>query len=350
MLEANIDNILTVAARIAWILFAIYTIVIFIVTLRRYGVVTALIRLFSFQVLGPLLLVLGIQLLALAIVFVQPQNVAVVVSVISPGGIRPQPLRAGLHWIVPLLENDVHYPVYWQTYTMSNQPGEGAKLGDDSIRARTSDGQEVRLDCSVIYRVDGEQAVTVHVDWQNRYANDLVRPLVRGIVRRQVSQFTVKEVNSSARRDLEAALDRILRDELNDKGFVLDQFLLRDITFTMEYASAVERKQVALEGQQQTEYEAQQMRNLADGRADSIEIEAQAQAKALRLIGEALSENRDLVTYEYVQKLSPNIRVMLVPSQSPLILPLPEMEAMGAITQTTILSPTTTMTPTVPMP
>lgn len=92
--------------------------------------------------------------------------------------------------------------------------------------------------------------------------------------------------------DLEAALDRILAQEFNDKGLVLDQFLLRDIAFTPEYSDAVESKQVALEGQAQTEYEAQQMRNLATGRADAIEIEANAKAAALHVIGVALSENR----------------------------------------------------------
>lgn len=350
MVENNIDSLLNATARIAWILLAVYVVIYAVVTLRNLGVRATVIRLFSFQVLLPLLLVIGIQLLSLSIVFVIPQQVAVVVSVVSPGGIRPQPLRSGLHWIIPLLEVDQMYPIYWQTYTMSGKPGEGNKLTSDSIRSRTSDGQEVSLDCSVIFRVDEEQAVTIHVDWQNRYVEEFVRPLVRAVVRRQVSQFTAREVNSSARKDLEAALDRILAQEFGDKGLILDQFLLRDIAFTPEYAQSVELKQVALEGQVQTEYEAQQMRNLADGRADSIEIEAQAKARALDLIGQALSENRDLLTYEYVQKLSPNIRVMLVPSTSPLILTLPEMDAMSELTATDTISATAPMTGTTTTP
>lgn len=350
MVENNIDSLLAIAAKVAWILLAVYVVIYIFITLRNLGWRAALIRLFSFQVLLPFLLVLGIQLLSLAIVFVMPQQVAVVVSVVSPGGIRPQPLRSGLHWIIPFLEVDEMYPIYWQTYTMSGKPGEGNKLTGDSIRSRTSDGQEVSLDCSVIFRVDEEQAVTIHVDWQNRYAEEFVRPLVRAVVRRQVSQFTAREVNSSARKDLEAALDRILAQEFNDKGLILDQFLLRDIAFTPEYAEAVELKQVALEGQVQTEYQAQQMRNLAQGQADAIEIEAQAKARALNLIGAALNENRDLLTYEYVQKLSPNIRVMLVPSSSPLILTLPELDAMNELTATDTISATAPMTDTVTTP
>lgn len=350
MVQNNIDLILDIAARVGWILFAIYAITIFLVAVRQAGWIPAVIRLFSFRVLLPLLLAIVIQLLAWAIVFVLPQQVGIIVSVVSPGGIRPQPIRAGLHWIIPFLETDVKYPTYWQTYTMSSTPGEGNRLADDSIRSRTSDGQEVSLDCSIIFKVDENQAVTIHVDWQDRYAEDFVRPIVRAIVRRQVSQFTAREVNSSARKDLEAALDQILAQEFGDKGLILDQFLLRDIAFTQEYADAIESKQVALEGQARTEYEAQQLRNLAQGSADAVKIEAEAKASALNLIGTALAENRDLLTYEYVQKLSPNIRVMLVPSESPLILSIPDMEAMNEVTTTETISSTIPMTPTVTTP
>lgn len=346
MLEYDIDRLIDIVAWIAWLVFAIYTLDIFLRTVWREGFVAALIELFSFRVLVPLVVVTIVSLLSLSLVFIQPQEVGVVVSVTTPGGIRPQPLRPGLHWLIPFLERAVRYPTYWQTYTMSNSPDEGAVLGDDSIRARTSDGQEVRMDCSVIFRVDMEQAVLIHTDWQNRYIQDFIRPVIRGIVRTQVSQFKVNEVNSSARRDLEAALNNILRAEFADKGLILDQFLLRDITFSPEYAASVEQKQIALEGQQQSQYEAAQIRNLAEGRADAIEIEARSQARALTLIADALEKNPELITYHYVEKLAPNIKVMLVPNNSPLILPLPDLaQGLGS---TTTMTTTDTLSMTLP--
>lgn len=352
MLEYDIDRLIDIVAWISWLIFAIYALDIFIRTVWRDGFVAALIQLFSFRVLVPLVFVTIVSLLSLALVFIQPQEVGVVVSVTTPGGIRPQPLRPGLHWIIPFLERSVRYPTYWQTYTMSNSPDEGAVLGDDSIRARTSDGQEVRMDCSVIFRLDMEQAVLIHTDWQNRYIQDFVRPVIRGVVRTQVSQFKVNEVNSSARRDLEAALNNFLSAEFADKGLVLDQFLLRDITFSPEYAASVEQKQIALEGQQQSQYQAEQIRNLAEGRADAIEIEARSQARALTLIAGALEKNPELLTYHYVEKLAPNIKVMLVPNNSPLILPLPDLaQGIGSTTTMTTTADITSFTlPQQPIP
>lgn len=365
----NLDQILEIAAKIAWLFFGIYAIVVFVRALIRHGVVMAILQLLSARVLLPLLLVLIISFISAALVFVPPTQVAVIVSFISPGGVRPEPVRSGLHLIVPILETEVLYPIYWQTYTMSNNLTEGARVGDDSIRARTSDGQEVRLDSSVIFRIDLEQAVTIHVDWQERYIEDFVRPVIRGYVRTQVSQFTVKEVNSSARRDLEITLGRLLSEEFASKGIIMDQFLLRDITFTELYAESIEEKQVALEAIEKTDHQAEQIRNLAEGerarlqteaegyrdkyvteaegRANAILLEAQAQAEALKLISEALAQNPDLLTYEYINKLSPNIRAMLVPNNAPLILPLQDLIDESGVTE----SVTTTMgADTTPVP
>lgn len=343
---SNFDQLLTTISTVSWAIFIIAVVIYFVRTLFTKGIKRALILLFSFRVLLPFLLVVGLGLLSRSLVFVEPPEVAVVISLISPGGVRPRPLQAGLHWIVPFFEDVVTYPIKWQTYTMSNKLGEGQRSGDDSIRARTSDGQEVRLDTSIIFRIDPEQAVLIHVDWQDRYIDDLIRPLTRGFVRTQVSQFTVKEVNSSSRRNLEALLDELLRAEMADKGLILDKFLLRDITFTTQYAEAIEQKQVALELETQKEREARQIRNLAIGRADAIRIEAEAQAQALRLIASALKENPDLLTYHYIDKLSPNIRAMLIPNNTPLILPLPEIGLEDAMNGTSPLSGTTPLTTT----
>jgi regulator of protease activity HflC (stomatin/prohibitin superfamily) len=365
------DELLDLISTIGWWVFAIYAVITFVMTARRQGVTDALLELLSLRVLLPLFGAICITLISLALVFVQPQEVAVIVSVVSPSGVRSQPFRAGLHWIIPILEHEERYPISWQTYTMSHTPTEGQKTGDDSISARTSDGQEVRIDCSIIFRVDLQQAVRVYIDWQDRYTEDLLRPVTRSVVRTQVSQFTVKEVNSSARKDLEATLDQLLAQEFRDKGLVLDQFLLRDISFTPQYAAAVEQKQVALEGQQQKEYEAEQIRRLAAGQRDQLKLvaageadatllraeadakasvlKAKAQAEGLQAISEVLIKNRDLLTYEYIQRLSPSIRAMLVPNNTPLILPLQDLMQNTPLTPTLPLTATFNAQPT-PLP
>ncbi|MGB1249013.1 MAG: prohibitin family protein [Candidatus Promineifilaceae bacterium] len=345
MQSLDLDLLLQIASQITWVFFSVYVVTVTIRSAIRHGILRAGLELLTFRVLLPLMLPIVMSLISMSVVFVHPQQVGVVVSIMLPGGVRPEAMPAGLHFIIPLIEYEVIYPISWQTYTMSSKVGEGNVLGDDSIRARTSDGQEVLIDTSVIFRIDREQAVTLYIDWQERYIEDFMRPVLRGYVRRQVSQFTVEEVNSSSRRDLEALLDRLLLDEFEDKGLVLDQFLLRDIAFSPEYALAVEKKQVALEGQQQTLYEAQQAINIATGNASAIEIEAngrataikleaEAEAEALKLIAAALETNDQLLTYAYIEQLAPNIDVMLLPNDAPFLFPLPDLKQNDVVTQT----------------
>ncbi|MDM8529353.1 prohibitin family protein [Anaerolineales bacterium HSG24] len=358
----NIDGLLYILTIFAWIVFVIWTVVPLIWRItKRYNIRAAFLALASRWVLIPLMLVLALNLLSLSIVFILPQEVGVVVSVVSPDGIRRQPLNSGLQLIIPLAEQVIRYPTYWQTYTMSGKPMEGEITGDDSIVARTSDGQEVAIDCSVIFRVDKEQAVRVHQEWQDRYIRDLVRPLTRGMVRDFVSKYTVDEVNSNKRQDLTRDIDLIMKELLEKRGFDFDQFLLRNIGFTKEYAAAVEQKQVAFQGVTQKKYEADQLELLGKGQARKIKelargeaeailinakaqaeariVKAEAEAKALQKISLAINEQDDLLTYQYINKLSPNLKALLIPNNAPLLLPLSN-SMMGLDGETSSVSPT----------
>jgi len=370
-----LDDLLNYLTMIAWIIFGLLVVFLTLRAFREGGPREVYKTIGSKRIIISFILALTITLISAALVFIEPQQVGVVVSVLSRDGYREQPFRSGLHWIVPLAERVNIYPIYWQTYTMSNDPLEGEKIGDDSIAARTSDGQSVFLDTSVIYRIDSNEVIQVHIDWQDRYIEQFVRPILRGIVRTEVSQFTADEVNSSKRKILEANLDELVRNAFGDQGFILDRFLLRNIAFSQEYAKAIELKQVAEQEQTQREYEAEQMRKLAEGVRDKYEFEAEGKAKAillegkaqadviilkgkadaeaLRLINEVIKKNPDMITFRYVDKLGQAMRAMLVPSDNPFLLPMPdilseiESESGFTPTPTPLVTETITSTPTI---
>jgi regulator of protease activity HflC (stomatin/prohibitin superfamily) len=358
-----LDQLLNFISITAWILLAVF-VGFTVVRAFQYGGLQEGVRSLGRPwIIISILLVVGISLLSASLVFLEPQETGVVISVVSPDGYRQQPMRSGLHWIFPLAERVMRYPIYWQNFTMSTDPLEGAKVGNDSIAARTSDGQAVYVDSSIIYRIDPNEVIRVHIDLQDRYVDDFIRPLLRGTIRTEVSQFTAEEVNSSKRKDLEKSLEDQIRQALSDKGFVLDRFLLRNIAFSTQYASAIEQKQIAEQERIQKEYQAEQMRKLAEGQRDKYKIEAQgkadatvlegeaqakvillkaqAQAEALRLLNEILKQNKDLITYQYVDKIASGIKVMLVPNNNPFILPMPDLGLNEeGVTDGSVISPT----------
>jgi regulator of protease activity HflC (stomatin/prohibitin superfamily) len=373
-----LDTVLNAITILAWAGFALLVAYLAFRAFQTGGMRDAMQVLVTRRVVLAFLLALTLTLVSASLVFVEPQEVGVVISLTNRDGYRPQPMRSGLHWIVPLAERVVRYPIAWQTYTMSTEPLEGAKPGDDSIAARTSDGQAVYLDSSVIFKIDPNEAIRIHIDFQNRYMNDFIRPIIRGIVRTEVSQFTADEVNSSKRKNLEATLEEELRTAFVEKGFILDRFLLRNIGFSDEYASAIEEKQVAEQERTRREFQAEQIRKLAEGQRDKTKLEAQgvadaailkgqaeaqvillkaqAEAQALRLINEILEKNPNLITFRYVDKIGPGVKVMLLPSNNPFLLNLSDLGLTdgGTISTTLeILAPsneiTTNITDTIPV-
>ena len=294
-------------------------------------------------ILGLIVLAVVMTVVSAGLVFIQPEERGVVISALDPQGYRTEALQPGLRWVVPFLENVVTYPISRQTYTMSIAPLEGAVQGDDAVTARTADGQELFIDASIIFAIDPEKVVDVHIDWKNRYIDELVRPQARGIIRSAASQYGVEEIVSSKRDDFQSSMETALAQKLADNGLTMVDFILRNITFSPEYAASVEQKQIAEQQAQQAalvveqrRQEAEQARQTAQGQADAAVIaaegrakarliEAEADAKALELIAAALAGNPDLITYGYVQKLAPGIQVMLVPNDNPFLLPLPSL-------------------------
>jgi regulator of protease activity HflC (stomatin/prohibitin superfamily) len=335
----NIAVALRGLATIAWVI-ALATIALAIVRASRgqgFKAATSLI-------IGAVVLALVLTAVSAGLVFIQPEERGIVISALAPKGYREMVLQPGLSWVIPFAENVVTYPISRQTYTMSIAPEEGTVQGDDSVASRTSDGQVVLIDASVIFAINPNSVIDVHIFWKDRYDRDLVRPQVRGIIRDEASQYRIDQIISAEREALTQGIRDTLEEKLQENGLILIDFVLRNIQFSDEYAASVEQKQIAEQQAQQAafvvqqrEQEAEQARKVAQGKADAAVIaadgqakarliEAEAEAQALEMIAAALQDNPELLTFEYIDKLAPGIQIMLVPSDNPYLLPLPSIE------------------------
>ncbi len=327
----NIAQVVQFMAGLAW-LGAIGLVVITVARASRGKGVGAL----STVTIVAVVLAIALSTAGAGLVFIEPDEMGVVVNAT---GLRPDPLSAGIHWVIPFVERVERYTILRQTYTMSAVGTEGQITGDDSIQVRTKDGQQVYIDASVIYAVDPNKAISLYKTWRKGYEDGLVRPQSRGVIRDVSSQYGVEEIVSSKRADMEQQITDQLTVIFADNNLILQDFVLRNIRFSDEYATAVEQKQIAEQQAQQAKFvveskkqEAEQARQTAQGAADAAVIaakgaaearivQAEAEAKALQLIANVLENNPSLLQYQYITKLAPNVQIMLVPSNAPFILP-----------------------------
>jgi regulator of protease activity HflC (stomatin/prohibitin superfamily) len=328
----NIAGFLQVLATFSWVLVVGIIILAVFRTSRGKPLKGA-----AGWVAGIIAFALVLTTVSAGLVFIQADERGVVISAFAPKGYRDQPLQPGLRWVIPFAENVKTYTISRQTYTMSVAPAEGQIQGDDSIRARTRDGQEVNVDASIIYAIDPSKIIEMHIEWQDRYQDNVVRPLARGIIRDTASQYGIEEIVSSKRAELEQVITDEMIIKLAENNLVLVDFILRDLHFTDEYAAAVEQKQIAEQNALQAQFvveqkrqEAEQARQTAQGQADAAVIAAQGEAEAILVKARAQAEANDvlsksltpeLLQYTYINKLSPNVQVMYLPSGTPLLLP-----------------------------
>jgi len=329
----NVSLGVQMIASIAWLAVVVLIFIVIARATRKQpvkGLTSALI--------GLVIVALLMSTLGAGLVFIEPDELAVVIT-LQQGGIRPEPLGAGIHFVIPFVERVERFSILRQTYTMTGAMDEGQVSGDDSIQVRTKDGQMAYLDATVIYAINPANAVDLYKTWRDGYEEGLVRPQARGIIRSVASQFGIEEIVSSQRLNMEGQITTEMTKVFDENNLILVDFVVRNITFSDEYATAVEQKQIAEQQAQQAKFvveskkqEAEQVRQTAQGFADALVIEAQgnadarlieaeAEAKALQMIADVIANNPDLLQYEYIQKLADEIDLMLLPSDAPFILP-----------------------------
>jgi len=344
----NIASLLQAIAGFAWI-GVIGVFVLIIVRVSRRQPTKGL----SSLIIGLIVLAILMTTVGAGLVFVEPDQRGVVIT-IGKGGILPNALEPGIHWIIPFVQRVELYSIARATYTMASTAGEGQVQGDDSIEARTKDGQQVYIDASVIYSVEPTKLVNLHITWKHAYEDNVVRPVSRAAIRDAVSQYGVEEIVSTKRVELEGKISDAIGQGLELNNLKMIDFLLRNIRFSDEYAKAVEQKQIAEQQAQQAKFvveskkqEAEQARQVAQGQADAAVIsakgaaearviQAEAEAKANGLLAASLTP--ELVQYQYILKLAPGVQTIFIPSGNQFILPLPS--------ETTSTAPATpTVTP-----
>ncbi|HYO87186.1 MAG TPA: prohibitin family protein [Candidatus Limnocylindrales bacterium] len=295
-------------------------------------------------IVGVVIGILG-GVLSQGILVVQPAERAVVFNTLS--GSLETPRLPGTNIIVPVLQQATLYDMSQKQYTMSGQTNEGARSGDDAVRARTIDGQEVQMDITVLYSIDPDQVNIIHQRWQNRYEDDFIRPTTRGFVRDIVSAYRADDIYGERRGEMEDRIQAQLTTRMTEEGLILSDLLVRDINFSDLFTQAIEQAQIAEQEAnrarlrvQQIQQEAEQARAQAEGQrdatiaraqgeAESIVLRAQAEAEGLRLVSQQIAANPALIQYQYIQTLGPNVRLITVPSNSPFLFDLNSLTEIG---------------------
>lgn len=253
------------------------------------------------KLVGVVILIVGLGITSL--VQIEPGEVGVQKLF---GKVSNETFESGLNIKNPLVEV-VPFDIKTQNYTMSAVQDEGAKEGDDAIRVLSADGLEVIIDLTVLYRVVSNQAPRILKEIGVDYRNTIVRPICRTKIRDNAVYYEAIALYSTRRDEFQNRIFATIEKDFKDRGLLLEQLLVRNITLPASVKTTIESKINA-------EQEAQKMAFVLQKETQEAErkrIEAQGIADYQKILSTGLSDKQ--LQYEMIKAIatSPNAKLII---------------------------------------
>lgn len=261
---------------------------------------------------GGLISIIGIAIAGLSLLFsvfkvIDPGNVGVQVLF---GQVQNDVLESGLHVINPLVDVTT-FNTQTQNYTMSAVHSEGEVQGDDAIRVLSSDGLEVTIDLTVLYKVNANKAPFIMQNIGMDYVDKIVRTVARTAIRDNAVNYAAVDLYSIKRQEFQNKINSTISLSFQKRGLDLQQILIRNISLPASVKASIESKINAEQEAQKMTFVLQKERQEADRKR----VEAQGIADYQKILSTGLSDKQ--LQYESIKAqkeiaLSPNTKVIIM--------------------------------------
>ena len=212
------------------------------------------------------------------------------------GKVQNDVLGSGLHFINPLLDVE-KMDIRTQNYTMSGIQDERAKGSDDAIHVLTSDGLEVTIDLTVLYKLLPSDAPKIVRETGLDYTDKIVRPLTRTKIRDNAVYYEAVALYSTRRDEFQHRIFKTIDEDFKKRGLILEQLLVRNIALPQSVKTTIEHKISAEQEAQKMQFVLQKERQEAERKR----VEAQGISDYQRIINESLTERQ--LQYEQIKAM-----------------------------------------------
>ena len=215
------------------------------------------------------------------------------------GGVERRVLGEGIHLIIPIIQSATIYDVKQITYNFaSEEQVKQGKIAGREIQSLTSDGQKVGIELSVRAKPVPNELWRLHKYIGPSYAQKVIFPKARTILREILASYPVEDVYSVKRQEIQNKVQNSLQKDLAKKYFIdVEEVLIRNVRFSKEFQDAIDRKQQANQEYLRMEYVVAAERAKRDAKI----LQAEGEAKAINLRVNALKANPDFIKYRRAQ-------------------------------------------------
>lgn len=193
----------------------------------------------------------------------------------------------------------------------------------DNLTAVSKENQDVFGTVQVNYHLDPRDVTKLYKDVGPNWYETFVPAAVNQNFKELTAGYNTVDIVQH-RQEIAQNLTQRLKAILEEHSIYVEDAFISNISYSKAFNDAIEAKQVASQQVQQAKLEADTLRAQAQGKADAAVTEARGNATANELLNKSLTDQ--LIRYQQVQKLNPNVQVIVVPNDGTLI-------SLGDITQ-----------------
>lgn len=211
------------------------------------------------------------------------------------GKVEERILGEGINTITPFMNQVVIVSVQTQKYS--------AKASSAS-----SDLQIVTTEVTLNYHLLPTNVNKIYQQLTLAYEERVIAPAIQESVKASTAKFTAEELITK-RQLIKDSIENVLKERLANYGIVVESVYITDFAFGTDFTQAIEAKvtaqQLALKAEndlKRIQIEAQQAIATANGTAVARLTIATAEAQAIKLQGEALKTNPEILTLRYLER------------------------------------------------
>lgn len=223
------------------------------------------------------------------------------------GKVDGEPLSPGLHFYNPFTSDVEAFDVRENRWV-------------EKTTAFTKDTQSVTIDFAVTYYPDPKAVNQIYSQFGWKWADKLVGQSVVSSIKDAVGQYSADNLVEQRERATRAAEAEIIKT-LSPRNIIVTRLDLTNLDFEDQYEQAVEAKVTAVQHAIAEKNKTVQIEEQAKQKIAT----AKAEAEAMRIKTQALSQNKGLVQYEAVQKWDGALPKIILGAQSMPILNLKDL-------------------------